>query len=138
MSDYNLAVTWSGKDGLSDSDAGKVISGADFNSEFTTVQTAVNSKANIASPTLTGTPAAPTAAAGTDTTQIATTAFVKAAAEDLSAPTGYAAELRASAAAFTKAVVAICVVSVPAAAVGAAGVPVKVGEAIFAFELTAV
>jgi len=36
-------------------------------------------KANIASPTFTGVPAAPTAAAGTDTTQVATTAFVKAA-----------------------------------------------------------
>lgn len=36
-------------------------------------------KANIASPTFTGTPAAPTAAAGTSTTQIATTAFVAAA-----------------------------------------------------------
>jgi hypothetical protein len=33
-------------------------------------------KANIASPTLTGTPAAPTASSGTNTTQIATTAFV--------------------------------------------------------------
>ena len=36
-------------------------------------------KAPIADPTFTGTPAAPTAAAGTDTTQVATTAFVKAA-----------------------------------------------------------
>ena len=35
------------------------------------------SKANLASPTFTGTPAAPTAAAGTNTTQIATTAFVQ-------------------------------------------------------------
>ncbi len=34
-------------------------------------------KAALASPTLTGTPAAPTAAAGTSTTQIATTAFVQ-------------------------------------------------------------
>ena len=33
-------------------------------------------KANIASPTFTGTPAAPTAAVGTNTTQVATTAFV--------------------------------------------------------------
>lgn len=33
-------------------------------------------KANLASPTFTGTPAAPTAAAGTNTTQLATTAFV--------------------------------------------------------------
>lgn len=36
-------------------------------------------KANIASPTLTGTPAAPTAAPGTNTTQIATTAYATAA-----------------------------------------------------------
>lgn len=39
--------------------------------------TNLNKKANIASPTLTGTPKAPTAAAGTNTTQIATTAFVQ-------------------------------------------------------------
>lgn len=37
---------------------------------------AMNAKADLASPTLTGTPAAPTAASGTNTTQIATTAFV--------------------------------------------------------------
>lgn len=43
------------------------------------VQTALNAKANLASPTFTGTPSAPTAASGTNTTQIATTAFVKAA-----------------------------------------------------------
>ncbi len=36
-------------------------------------------KADLASPTFTGTPAAPTAAAATNTTQLATTAFVKAA-----------------------------------------------------------
>ena len=47
MSDYTLAVGWSGKDALADSDAAKVISGADFNTEFTTVRTAVNSKADI-------------------------------------------------------------------------------------------
>lgn len=40
---------------------------------------AVSSLAPKASPTLTGTPAAPTAAPGTNTTQIATTGFVKAA-----------------------------------------------------------
>ena len=38
--------------------------------------TALSKKANLASPTLTGTPKAPTASAGTNTTQIATTAFV--------------------------------------------------------------
>lgn len=45
----------------------------------TAQQTALDLKANLASPTLTGTPAAPTAAPGTNTTQLSTTAFVKAA-----------------------------------------------------------
>lgn len=49
----------------------------------TNVQTAINEldteKANLASPTFTGIPAAPTAAPGTNTTQLATTAFVTAA-----------------------------------------------------------
>ena len=49
-------------------DASKPVSGPQ--------QTALNLKANIASPTLTGTPAAPTAPPGTSTTQLATTAFV--------------------------------------------------------------
>ena len=39
----------------------------------------INAKAPLASPALTGTPTAPTAASGTNTTQIATTAFVTAA-----------------------------------------------------------
>ncbi len=39
----------------------------------------ITNKAPLASPALTGTPTAPTAASGTNTTQIATTAFVKAA-----------------------------------------------------------
>ena len=40
------------------------------------IQTQLNDKAPLASPTFTGTPAAPTATAGTSTTQVATTAFV--------------------------------------------------------------
>ncbi len=43
------------------------------------VNSAISAKANLASPTFTGTPSAPTAAAGTSTTQIATTAFVSSA-----------------------------------------------------------
>jgi hypothetical protein len=42
----------------------------------TAQQTALDLKANLASPTFTGVPVAPTAAAGTNTTQVATTAFV--------------------------------------------------------------
>ena len=54
------------------SDASKPVS--------TAGQTALDLKANLASPTLTGVPAAPTAAANTNTTQIATTAFAQGAA----------------------------------------------------------
>jgi len=53
------------------SDLDKVIS--------TATQTALDLKANIDSPTFTGNPKAPTAAPGTDNTDLATTAFVKAA-----------------------------------------------------------
>ena len=49
----------------------------------------ISGKANLASPAFTGTPTAPTATAGTNTTQIATTAFVKNAVE--TAVTGAAA-----------------------------------------------
>ena len=45
-------------------------------SSLVSTQGDVSAKANIASPTFTGTPAAPTAAVSTNTTQLATTAFV--------------------------------------------------------------
>lgn len=45
-------------------------------SDVTNLVTDLAAKAPLASPTFTGTPAAPTAAGGTNTTQIATTAFV--------------------------------------------------------------
>ena len=47
------------------------------------IQTQLNLKAPVASPTFTGVPAAPTAAAGTSTTQLATTAFVGTAVANL-------------------------------------------------------
>jgi len=76
MSNYTIAVAWSGKDALSDSNPSKVISGSDFNTEFTTIQTAVNTKADLngsASESFSAT----TATEGTNTTQVATTAFVE-------------------------------------------------------------
>ncbi len=45
--------------------------------------TAVSTKANLESPALTGLPTAPTASAGTNTAQLATTAFVKTAVDNL-------------------------------------------------------
>lgn len=49
----------------------------------TAAQAALDLKANLDSPALTGTPTAPTAAAATNTTQVATTAFVTAAIDAL-------------------------------------------------------
>ena len=46
--------------------------------------TDISAKADLAGPTFTGVPAAPTASSGTNTTQIATTAFVTAAVPDIS------------------------------------------------------
>ena len=78
MADYSKVVAWSGKDALADSDAAKIISGADFHTEFTAVEAAVNTKADIngdAAESFSAT----TATSGTNTTQVATTAFVTAA-----------------------------------------------------------
>jgi hypothetical protein len=59
---------------------GNVDNTSDINKPVSTAtQTALNLKADLASPTLTGVPLAPTAAPATNTTQIATTAFVTAA-----------------------------------------------------------
>ena len=49
----------------------------------TATQTALDLKADLASPALTGVPTAPTAAAGTSTTQVATTSFVGTAVSNL-------------------------------------------------------
>jgi hypothetical protein len=76
MSNYTIAVAWSGKDALSDSNPAKVISGSDFNTEFTAVQTAVNTKADL-NGSATESFSATTATEDTNTTQVATTAFVE-------------------------------------------------------------
>jgi hypothetical protein len=49
-----------------------------------TITTALSAKAPLASPALTGNPTAPTQTLGNDSTRVATTAFVKAAIQDLS------------------------------------------------------
>lgn len=80
MSSYNLAINWVGKDALSDSDPDKVVSGSDLNTEFNTIKTAVNTKADLngsASESF----SASTPTAGDNTTKVATTAFVTTALE---------------------------------------------------------
>jgi len=72
---------------------GNVDNTSDVNKPVSTAQqNALNLKANLASPALTGTPTAPTAAVGTNTTQLATTAFVNAEiANDAPSKTGVGA-----------------------------------------------
>jgi hypothetical protein len=78
MANYLKATDFASKDALLSGDPNKIVKGTEINDEFDAIQTAVNSKANKNNAALTGTPTAPTAATATDTTQIATTAFVKA------------------------------------------------------------
>jgi hypothetical protein len=79
MADYSKATNFTAKDGLPTGNAGKIVKGTEIDTELTAISSAIASKANINSPTFTGTPAGPTASSGTNTTQIATTAFVTAA-----------------------------------------------------------
>ena len=76
MSNYSKTTDFAAKDSLSTGNANKIVKGTEIDDEFSAIQTAVNTKADINSPTLTGTPAAPTASAATNTTQISTTAYV--------------------------------------------------------------
>jgi hypothetical protein len=79
MSDYSKATNFTTKDTLPTGNAGKIVKGTELDTEFTAIASAISSKADVSSPALLGTPTAPTASAGTSTTQLATTAFVTAA-----------------------------------------------------------
>jgi len=79
VANYVKATNFAAKDSLGTSDPAKIIKGTEIDNEYNAISSAVSSKADSNSPTLTGTPLAPTAASGTNTTQIATTAFVTAA-----------------------------------------------------------
>jgi hypothetical protein len=76
MANYTKATDFAAKDALTTGDPAKIVKGNEIDAEFNAIATAINSKANTASPALTGVPTAPTAASGTNTTQLATTAFV--------------------------------------------------------------
>jgi len=60
MSSYTKTTNFTAKDTLPSGNASKVVRGAEFDVEFSAIQTAVNSKANTASPTFTGTVTIPT------------------------------------------------------------------------------
>ena len=76
MSNYVKATNFYAKDALLSGNPDKIIKGAEIDDEFNAIATSIASKADLNNPTFTGTPAAPTAAIGTNTTQLATTAFV--------------------------------------------------------------
>jgi hypothetical protein len=79
MANYTKATNFTAKDGLPTGNSGKIVKGTEIDTELTAVASAISSKADLNSPALTGVPTAPTASAATNTTQLATTAFVQSA-----------------------------------------------------------
>src|SRR6056300_1025362 len=77
MSSYTKSTDFASKDALLTGNPLKVVKGTEIDDEFNAIQTAVNSKADTNSPSLTGTPTSTTAETSTYTTQIGTTAFVQ-------------------------------------------------------------
>ena len=86
MSDYTKSTNFATKDALISGNPLKIVKGTEIDTEFNNIQTAIATKADLASPTFTGTPTLPTGtiavtqSSGNSTTAIATTAFVQAAA----------------------------------------------------------
>jgi len=87
MTDYTKTTDFAAKDALSTGNPSKIVKGTEIDDELVAISGAIGSKADKASPTFTGTPAAPTASSGTSTTQLATTAFAMGAAA-LVSPSG--------------------------------------------------
>jgi hypothetical protein len=85
MVDFVKSTNFFVKDSLLVGNPDKIVKGSEIDTEFNNIATAVSSKANYASPNLTGLPTAPTAAVGNNTSQLATTAFVKSAVDANSA-----------------------------------------------------
>ena len=77
MSDYSKSTNFTSKDTLPTGNSGKIVKGTELDVEFTAIASAISSKADLSSPALLGTPTAPTATTGTNTTQLASTAFVQ-------------------------------------------------------------
>jgi len=85
VSDYTKSTNFATKDNLSSGNPLKIVKGTEIDTEFNNIQTAIATKADLASPTFTGTPTLPTGtiattqSTGNNTTALATTAFVQAA-----------------------------------------------------------
>ena len=85
MSNYTKSTNFATKDSLPSGDPLKIVKGTEIDTEFNNIATAVATKADLISPTFTGTPSLPTGttgvtqSAGNNTTALATTAFTTAA-----------------------------------------------------------
>lgn len=77
MTDYVKSTNFASKDSLAIGNPLKIVKGTEIDAEFNNIAVAVATKADLNSPALVGVPTAPTAAAGTNTVQVATTAFVQ-------------------------------------------------------------
>ena len=84
MSNYVKSTDFASKDALASGNASKIVKGTEIDTEFNNIATAVATKADLASPTFTGTPTMPTGtiavtqSTSDDSTKLATTAFVQA------------------------------------------------------------
>lgn len=89
MSNYTKSTNFATKDALASGNPLKIVKGTEIDTEFNNIATAIATKADLASPTFTGTPALPTGTTavtqsfGNSTTAVATTAFVQAALQAL-------------------------------------------------------
>lgn len=83
MSNYTKSTDFAAKDALASGNAAKIVKGTEIDTEFNNIATAVATKADLASPTFTGTPTLPTGtiavtqSTSDDSTKVATTAFVQ-------------------------------------------------------------
>lgn len=77
MSNYIKATNFFAKDALLTGNPDKIIKGAEIDAEYNAIATSIATKANLNSPNFTGTPTVPTAPSNTNTTQVASTAFVQ-------------------------------------------------------------
>ena len=89
MSNYTQSTNFATKDALTSGDPLKIVKGTEINTEFVNISVAIATKADLASPTFTGSPVLPTGTtgvtqtAGNSTTLLATTAFVQVALQAL-------------------------------------------------------
>jgi hypothetical protein len=85
VSNYTQSTNFATKDALTSGDPLKIVKGTEINTEFVNISTAIATKADLASPTFTGSPVLPTGttgvtqSAGNNSTALSTTAYTDAA-----------------------------------------------------------